>query len=171
MNIKKEWNNLGSKYATEINEMVEFGEKNGWENWKGKEPEDKRDHLADEIYRLLKEANKTNTIDEFREHFPPAHSPLLKFFESKGQNIGQLHFIENEKIVFLTGTAHQKRQAYVLDAKEIIELDPSIHAIGKSPRNNVFAILSDNKITTTKGWQGEIIRTFPLTETKDLGIT
>ena len=170
-NIKEEWNNLGSKYANEVNQMVEFGEKNGWKNWKGKEPEDKRDHLADEIYHLLKEANKNNSVDKFRNNFPPAHSPLIKFFESKGQSIEQMQFIDNEKIVFLTGTAYQKRQAYILNGEKVIDLDSSIDAIGKSKRNNVFAIVSENKIVTTQGWEGDIIQRFELTETKELGIT
>ena len=170
-NIKEEWNTLGSKYTTEINEMVAFGEKNGWENWKGEEPEDKRDHLADEIYRLLKKANKNGTVELFREDYPPAHTPLIKFFETKGQSIEQMYFIENEKIIFLTGTSYEKRQAYILNGKQVIELDSSIKAIGKSKRNNVFAIVSENKIVTTQGWEGDIIQTFELTETKDLGIT
>jgi len=171
VNIKEEWNNLGSKYVAEINKMVEFGEKNGWENWKGKEPEDKRDHLADEIYRRLKEANKNDTVETFRKDFPPAHSPLIKYFESKGQSVEQMQFVENEKIVFLIGTAYQKRQAYVLNGDKVIELDASIDAIGKSKRNNVFAIKSENKIVTTQGWEGNIIQTFDLTDTKGFGIT
>ncbi len=36
--IQEEWNSKGEHYAREINEMVELGEKNNWENWKGKEP-------------------------------------------------------------------------------------------------------------------------------------
>ncbi|WP_196889471.1 hypothetical protein [Aureivirga sp. CE67] len=170
MDIKEEWNKLGSEYASGINEMVEFAEKNGWENWTGKEPEDKREHLTDEVIKLLKEANKKGSIEKFREDFPPAHSPLIKYFEAKGQSIEQLHFIEDEKIIFLTGTAYQKRQAYLLNNKELIELDSSIDAIGKSKRNNVFAIASNNKIVTTNGWQGNIIETFELSETKGLGI-
>lgn len=169
--IKEEWNNLGSKYATEVNEMVEFGEKNGWDNWKGKEPEDKREHLADEIFKLLIEANKNNSINKFRSDFPPAHTPLIKFFESKGQNIEQLQFVEDEKIVFLTGTSYQKRQAYILNGDKVVELDSSIDAIGKSKKNNVFGISSNNTIVTTQGWEGDIIQTFELTETKGLGIT
>ena len=170
-NPKEEWNRLGSRYANEVNEMVEFGEKNGWENWKGTEPEDKRDHLTDDVIKLLKEANKNGSVNDFRTDYPPAHNPLIKLFESKGQSIEQLHFIENDKIIFLTGTAYQKRQAYLLNDNEVIELDSSIDAVGKSKRNNVFAIASSNKIITTQGWQGSIIQTFELSETKGLGIT
>lgn len=170
-NIKEEWNSLGSKFAADVNEMVEFGETNGWENWKGKEPEDKRDHLADDIYKLLKNANKNDSIKEFRDDFPPAHSPLIKYFEKKGQSIEQLQFINNQKIVFLTGTSYQKRQAYILENESTLKLDSAINAIGKSKRNNVFAISSENRITTTQGWEGKIISSFELNETKDLGIT
>lgn len=169
--IKDEWNDIGRKYASDVNEMVEFGEKNGWENWKGEEPEDKRDHLTNEILRRLKEANKNNSVEEFRKDFPPAHTPLIDLFEDKGQSIEQMHFIENEKIIFLTGTAYQNRQAYILNREKLIELDSSINAVGKSMRNNVFAIASDNNIVTTQGWEGNIIQTFDLEQTKGLGIT
>lgn len=168
--IQDEWNTKGEKYTTEVNEMVEFGEKNGWENWKGKEPEDKRDHLADKVIEFLKDANSANEVNEFRQKFPPAHAPLIKFFEEKGQSIDQIHFIENEKIVFLTGTAYQQRQAYILNGKEVIKLDESIDAIGKSKRNNVYAIQIGTKITTTKGWQGELISEFEIKENKEIGI-
>ena len=168
--IQDEWNTKGEKYATKVNEMVEFGERNGWENWKGKEPEDKRDHLADKVIELLKRANSENNVNEFRQNFPPAHTPLIKFFEEKGQSIDQIHFIENEKIVFLTGTAYQKRQTYILNGEEVIKLDESIDSIGKSKRDNVFAIQIGNKITTTKGWQGEIISEFEIVESKEIGI-
>ena len=170
-NIKQEWNLLGSKYASDVNEMVKFGETNGWENWKGEEPKDERDHLADAVYQLLKEANKNNTVAQFRNDFPPAHTPFIKFLQDKGQSIEQLHFINEQKVVFLVGTAYQKRQAYLLKNDTIIELDDTISAIGKSKKNNVFAIVSNHKIVTTQGWQGEIIATFNLEKTKDLGIT
>lgn len=169
--IKEEWNNLGAKYAAEVNEMVAFGETNGWENWKGKEPEDKREHLADEIYKLLKKANKDDSVKEFRNEFPPSHSPLINFFKEKGQSLELLQFIDKQKIVFFTGTSYQKRQAYILDNDKTIKLESSIQAIGKSKQNNVFAIAANGKVTTTQGWEGTIIATFNLNKTKDFGIT
>ncbi len=169
--IQQEWNSKGENYAIGINEMVEFGEKNGWENWKGKEPEDNRDHLADRVIELLRNANAGNNVNEFRLKFPPAHSPLIKYFEEKGQSIEHVFFIENEKIVFLVGTAYQKRQAYILDDDEVIKLDESIDAIGKSKKGNVFAIQVGNKITMTNGWQGEMIAEFEIREVKGLQIS
>lgn len=166
--IQAEWNTKGEQYAKEVNAMVEFGEKYGWENWKGKEPEDKRDHLADRVIELLREANFENKVNEFRQSFPPSHAPLIKYFEEKGQSIEQIHFIENEKIIFLLGTAYQKRQAFILNGEEVIKLDGAIDSIGKSKRGNVFAIQIGNKIVTTKGWQGELISEFEIKENKEL---
>lgn len=169
--VQEEWNAKGEQYAKEINEMVEFGEKNGWENWKGKEPEDKRDHLAAEVIRQLKLANLENRVERFRNDFPPSHAPLISFLEKQAQSIEQLHFINDQKIVFLQGTAYQKRQAYILNNDQILELDINIKAIGKSKQNNIFAIATESKISTFKGWEGELIREFTLNVTAKIGIT
>ncbi len=170
-NIQEEWNQKGATYAKGINEMVAYGEEFGWENWQEKEPEDHREHLADDVLNLLIDANKNGNTIEFRKNFPPSHGPFIKFYKEKGQSIEQLQFIDKDKIIFLTGTSYQKRQAYILNNQEIIELDSSIHAIGKSKINNIFAIANGNQIVTTNGWQGEIIESFNLDATKELGIT
>ncbi|TAN01875.1 MAG: hypothetical protein EPN39_01105 [Chitinophagaceae bacterium] len=169
--IQEEWNSKGANYAKEINEMVEFGEKNGWENWKGKEPEDKREHLADEVIHQLKQANLEKNVANFRANFPPSHAPIISFLEKQSQSIEQLHFIDEQKIVFLTGTAYQKRQAYLLNNDQTLELDKNINAIGKSKRNNIFAIATESKISTFKGWEGKLISEFTLNEIAKLGIT
>lgn len=169
--IQQEWNSKGEHFAIEINEMLEFGEKNGWENWKGKEPEDKREHLAQEVIRLLRQANIEKNVAHFRDNFPPSHAPIISFLEKQSQSIVQLHFISEQKIVFLTGTAYQKRQAYLLNNDQTIELDKDINAIGKSKQDNIFAIATDSKISTFRGWEGVLINEFTLNETAKLGIT
>jgi hypothetical protein len=171
VDVQDEWYTLGEKYSTELNNMVDFGEKNGWENWKGKEPEDKRDHLADAVIQRLRVANESGLIEEFRKQFPPAHTPLIKYFEEKGQSIEQMFFVENEKIVFVVGTAYQKRQAYLLYDRSLIKLDSSIEAVGKSKRNNVFAIKAGGLIITKQGWEGETLATFNLGEIENIGIS
>lgn len=109
--IKEEWQQKGESYAKAVTEMLEFMKVHGHEAWKGAEPKDNRNHLADEVIHRLRKANKNNRVKEFRNDFAPAHTPLIKYFENKGQTIQQMHFIDEEKVVFLTGTAYQKRQA------------------------------------------------------------
>lgn len=170
-NIQEEWNIKGEKYASEINSMVEFGEKNGWENWKGKEPKDEREYLADEIISLLRKANADGKTEEFRDNFPPSHSPIINFIEKQSQSIQQLCFIENQKIVFLAGTSYQEQQGYILNGNKILELDSEIRAIGKSKQGNVYAIATKNKISTFQNWEGNLIKEFILKETANFEIT
>ncbi|WP_313090021.1 hypothetical protein [Chryseobacterium flavum] len=168
--IQKEWFSKGEQYAREINEMVELGEKNGWENWKGKEPEDSRENLGEEVFEMLKTANLNNDINNFRKLFPPAHTPVIPLLKEKSQSIEHLHFIEGQKIVFLTGTSYEKRQAYLLDGDKVSKLDENISAIGKSRQGNVFAIATDHKISVYKGWEGKLINEFKFIST-DFGLT
>ena len=169
--LKSEWNRIGREYAQGINDMMEFGETKGWDNWKGKEPEDNREDLADRVVTLLRKANINNQIEAFRKDFPPAHAPFIKYFEEKGQSIEQIFFIADDKIVFLVGTSYEKRQAYVLNGQEITELDKSIDGLGKSKRGNVYAYQTGNTIITTEGWEGKKIAEFEIKENKDIGIT
>jgi len=169
--LKEQWNIKGEQYAKEVNEMVQFGEKNGWENWKGKEPIDNREDLAEDVIYRLKQANLQQDVERFRNDFPPSHAPIIPLLEKQSQSIAQLHFISEQKIVFLTGTSYQNRQAYLLNNDEILTLEPSIDAIGKSKLNNVFAVAVGNRITTFKDWGGEIIMHFNLNETAGFGIT
>lgn len=169
--IQTEWNTKGESYAQEINAMIEFGEKNGWENWTGKEPEDKREYLCEQLIRLLKRANVENEVESFRADFPPSYAPIIPLIKEQGQSIEQIHFISKDKIVFLTGTAYQKRQAYLLNNDEILKLDSNIHSIGKSKKNDIFAIAVDNKIIVSHGWEGKPANEFILKKSADLGIT
>jgi hypothetical protein len=169
--VQKEWNEKGAAYGTGINEMVAFGETHGWDKWEGEEPVDEREHLADEVVRLLREANETGTVAEFREAFPPSYSPLIEYIQQNKQNIELFSFIGGDKIVFFVTAYQQEPQGYILDGSKLMELAPSIRAIGRSKKNEVFAILEGNTLTTTQGWQGEMISSFNVDMLKDAAIT
>ncbi|WP_290792189.1 hypothetical protein [Flavihumibacter sp. UBA7668] len=169
--LSSEWNSKGLLYANDVNEMVEFGETLGWENWKGLEPSDQRDHLADQILSLLKQANKNGDTECFRNLFPPAHAPFIKIFEKLGQSIEDMCFIKDNMIAFIIGTSYQKREAYSLSERSVEKLPEYIVSIGKSHKNEIFAIADAEKITTYNGWFGNIISEFPLPEVKKLPIS
>jgi hypothetical protein len=169
--LQIEWDSKGQSYAKAINEMVKFGETHGWENWKGEEPSDNREHLASQVISLLREANRLEKQEEFRNLFPPAHAPFINIFEEQGQSIENLCFINDDKIAFVVGTAYQKRQAYTLTDKTVERLSDKIESIGKSHQNEIFAIAEEKKVTTYKGWNGKIIFEFQLPEVGELPIT
>ncbi|MEL1244816.1 hypothetical protein AAEO56_11130 [Flavobacterium sp. DGU11] len=169
--IQKEWNEKGAAYGTGINEMVAFGETHGWDKWEGEEPVDEREHLADEVVRLLHEANESGTVAAFREAFPPSDSPLLAYIKNNQQNIELFSFIGDEKIIFFVRAYNQEPQGYILDGDKLMELDPSVKAVGKSKQGNVFAVLTDGVLTTVQGWDGEVIATFTLDALKESTMT
>lgn len=169
--IQEEWFQKGEQYAQSINEMVAYGEKHGWENWKGEEAEDTREHLGTKVIKLLREANRENKVEEFRKQFPPAHSPIVSMLDEKGQSITQFCFLENDKIIFVVGSAYEDRQAYLLNDDELVVLDKSITSVGKAPKGNVIAIANGTSITTFKEWCGEEISSFNIPEIKGSGIT
>ncbi|WP_294824242.1 hypothetical protein [uncultured Flavobacterium sp.] len=169
--LQREWNEKGAAYGTGINEMVAFGETHGWDKWTGEEPVDEREHLADEVVRLLREANESGRVAEFREAFPPSYSPLIEYIKKNEQNIELFTFITGEKIVFFVTKYDQKPQGYLLDGGQLMELDAGVRAIGKSKQGNVFAIINGTALTTTKGWEGETIATFDISWFGDAPVT
>lgn len=173
-NLQQKWNEAGEKYAREVNEMVDFAKKHGWDAWenlKKPDPTDPRYYLAPQVFELLKKANLEGKIKEFRQDFPPSHEPFQKMFEEKSQNIGHICFIGEKKIAFLAGNSWEKTKAYLLDDENFTELNPEITAIGKSKKENIFATAFSDKIITTKGWEGEILQTFERKITANLPIT
>jgi hypothetical protein len=169
--LQAEWDKKGQSYAKDVNKMVEFGETHGWDNWKGKEPVDQRDHFAIQVLSLLKEANRNGNIEEFRKQFPPAHGPFISIFEEHGQSIENLCFIGEDKIAFVIGAAYQERQAYILTNRTVERLPEDIVSIGKSLQNEVFAIAETETVTTFKGWNDKKIFEFPLPQVEALPIT
>lgn len=169
--LQQEWFAKGEDYATAINEMVAFAEQNGWDEWEGEDPEDKREQLAEEVFKLLKIANENNDVENFRNQFPPSHAPFVAMLDNKSQSIEQLCYIDKQRIVFLTGAPYQERQAYLLDDDKVIALDVSIIGIGKSKQGNVFAIANEGEINILKGWDGELINTLKLNKTAGVGLT
>lgn len=148
-----EWNRKGEAFAREVNEMVKFGETHGWDNWKGKEPEDTRDHLAEAVLEALRKANRQNTSEAFRESCPPAHAPFIKHLEAGGQSIADIHLTDDNRLIFLTGAPYQNRQAYIIENNVLRKLERNIISVGKSHHGNCFAIADAESITTWFGWK------------------
>lgn len=166
--VEYKWNKEGERYARAVNALIGFVDANGWDNWNGEEPYDNRGHLSGEVIRRLIKANVDNEVDEFRQRFPPAHSPFIKYFESKGQTINQLFHISDDQVVLVIGSTFEKREVYLLKNDTVIKVQNDIVAVGKSKLNEVFAIQLGNFIKTTKGWNGEVINTFEIKKNQNI---
>lgn len=169
--LQTTWNKEGSSYAKALNAMIEFGEKHGYENWKGTEPADNRNELAPDVLSLLKKANEENTTTAFREMFPPAYAPFINFIQEQGQCIENLCYIGDHKIAFVIGSAYEKRKAYTLTNRTIQKLPEAIQSIGRSHQNDIYAIAATTTVTTYKGWEGQKIAAFKLPLSNSLAVS
>lgn len=162
MSFLEEWNEKGAHFAQQINEMVAFAAKHGWDKVPKKEITDGREYLIPDILAALREANQNNTVTAFRESCPPSSGPFAAAISETGESVWDIYFIDAERVVFLTGAAYEARQAYLWDpaTDKLEKLDTAIISIGKSPRNNCFALASKNRIITTAGWEGTVIAEF-----------
>lgn len=164
VDLQRKWFTQGEKYAKAINEMVAFGKKHGWDQWKGEEAEDKRAPLIDAVIAQLKQANQANTIDAFRVDFPPAYEPMLPLLEEKSQYIGDIVTIDADTVAFLAGTSYEVRTPYLIKGTEVEVLDHTIKGMGKAMRGTVIALAYSDKIVTHQGWNGSVIAEFKLNE-------
>ncbi|MBS1593909.1 MAG: hypothetical protein JST90_06265 [Bacteroidetes bacterium] len=171
MSIHQEWIEEGEKYARAFNDILKYAQIHGWENWKGPDPVDTRTHLAQEVLSLLRDANKQDKVEQFRYLFPPSYAPFTQFLEASGQRIEQINFIDSDRAVFFADPSKGKRIPYLLDNDTVAPLETSITSIGKSPRNNVFAIANDASVITTQNWQGSQIKYFPRTRSLSADIS
>lgn len=169
--LQTTWNKEGSSYAKEINAMIDFVEKHGYENWKGTEPADTRNELAPVVLSLLKKANKEDDTPAFRNMFPPAYAPFINIIQEQGQCIENLCHISDDKIAFVIGTAYEKRKAYILTNRTIQQLPDDIQSIGRSYQNDIYAIAETTKVNTYKGWEGRKIATFKLPLPNNLAVS
>ncbi|HWK06830.1 MAG TPA: hypothetical protein VNS58_24515 [Puia sp.] len=149
--LQQEWNEKGAAFAQGINDMVAFAATHGWDNWKGPEPKDERDHLASPVLALLRKANEKGHVAAFRADFPPAHAPFVPILEKKGISLENFCPLPDNQLAFISGAPYQQRQAYLLTGQTLQRMDESIICIGQSPDKAIYAIATDQSILTYQG--------------------
>ncbi|MGB1294278.1 MAG: hypothetical protein ACPG6V_02275 [Flavobacteriales bacterium] len=168
------WNTLGEKYAKSINAMIQYADENGWEAWDKKgepEPKEERADMRFQILELLKEANENGTVNQFRENFPPSREPFVSMLREKALNINNISVIDNQTLCYCVRNYENEkyvRQYYLLENQKITKLDSDIQYISKSKKEQVFLILKNDIAVTTKGWQGNKIAEFGISETLEI---
>ena len=164
--LKKEWNEKGEKYAKAVNDMVAFAEAHGWDAYKGEEPVDERAHLGEAVFALLKEANERGETEKFRADFPPSNviferceyqagnaSKKDKIGDKLG-NVDQICSLGGESVLFIASNDDGKT-LYLLEGDRVSEVAKGVIAVGKSKRNEIYALLRRGEIELIKGYDGK----------------
>ena len=164
--LKKEWNEKGEKYAKAVNDMVAFAEAHGWDAYKGEEPVDERAHLGEAVFALLKEANERGETEKFRADFPPSNVIFERCEDEAGNaskkdkigdklgNVDQICSLGSENVLFIASNDDGKT-LYLLEGDRVSEVAKGVIAVGKSKRNEIYALLRRGEIELIKGYDGK----------------
>ena len=166
---QKEWNEKGEKYAKEVNDMVAFAEVHGWDAYKGEVPVDEREgmtQLCEAVFELLKDANERGETEKFRADFPPSNV-IFEGCEDEAGNAGekdkigdklgdvdQICSLRGENVLFIASNDDGKT-LYLLEGECVSEVAKGVIAVGKSKRNEIYALLRRGEIELVKGYDGK----------------
>ena len=164
--LKKEWNEKGEKYAKAANDMVAFAEAHGWDAYKGEEPVDERAHLGEAVFALLKEANERGETAKFRADFPPSNVIFEGCEDETGNacekdkigdklgNVDQICPLGGENVLFIASNDDGKT-LYLLEGERVSVIAEGVITVGKSKRNEIYALLRRGEIELEKGYDGK----------------
>ena len=158
---QKEWNEKGEKYAKAVNDMVAFAEVHGWGAYKGEDPVDEREgttQLCEAVFALLKEANERGETAKFRADFQPSNIIFDKKLRKKLRDIDQICPLGGENVLFIVSQSDPegwRKKLYLLEGERVSEVADDVIAVGKSKRNEIYALLRRGEIELIKGYDGK----------------
>ena len=162
---QKEWNEKGEKYAKAVNDMVAFAEVHGWDAYEGEDPVDEREgmtQLCEAVFELLKEANERGETEKFRADFPPSNIIFEECKDETGNagekdkvgdklgNVDQICPLGGENVLFIASNDDGKT-LYLLEGDRVSEVVKGVIAVGKSKRNEIYALLRRGEVELIKG--------------------
>nr|WP_314477642.1 hypothetical protein [uncultured Campylobacter sp.] len=166
---QKEWNEKGEKYAKAVNDMVAFAEVHGWDAYEGEDPVDEREgmtQLCEAVFELLKEANERGETVKFRADFPPSNIIFEECEDEAGNarekdkigdklgNVNQICPLGGENVLFVVSNDDGKT-LYLLEGECVSEVADDVIAVGKSKRNEIYALLRKGEVELIKGYDGK----------------
>ena len=154
---QKEWNEKGEKYAKAVNDMVVFAEVHGWDAYKGEDAVDEREgvtQLCEAVFELLKDANERGETEKFRADFPPSNVIFDKKLRKKLRDIDQICPLGGENVLFIASNDDGKT-LYLLEGECVSEVADDVIAVGKSKRNEIYALLNQDEVWLIRGYDGK----------------
>ncbi|WP_291939132.1 PQQ-binding-like beta-propeller repeat protein [Campylobacter sp.] len=154
---QKEWNEKGEKYAKAVNDMVAFAEVHGWDAYEGEDPVDEREgmtQLCEAVFELLKEANERGETEKFRADFPPSNVIFDKKLRKRLRDIDQICPLGGENVLFIASNDDGKT-LYLLEGECVSEVADDIIAVGKSKRNEIYALLNQDEVWLIRDYDGK----------------
>lgn len=161
--LAAEWRKEGKRYAGDINQFVHKGITEGWDSVEEEPAQDERPALASQIYEMIQGANEQNEVVELRDVLPAATWPLAEHFKDDMQAIRSIHFLNQDEVVFSTGSSWENNAVVTVQQDEIRVFN-EYSFVGASPDNQFYALSGNKGIKIIKSMdctlQGELIAEF-----------
>lgn len=155
--LSEQWCKDGKEYASMINEYrakVSQAEEIRLPD----PPSDPRTKLANQVFEVIREANKAGETQRLRELFPPSHEPFFGWDQLNQQgSIHPLFYIDENRICLGRG-GYGKRQMYLLEGNQIKQLK-GILSVGRSSDRKFYVYAYEDRLEITVGWLGEKVAT------------
>ena len=170
---QKEWNEKGEKYAKAVNDMVAFAEVHGWDAYRGEDPLDEREgmtQLCEAVFELLKEANERGETEKLRADFPPSNIIFERCEDEAGRagekdkvgdklgNVDQICPLGGKNVLFVVSQSDPegwRKTLYLLEGERVSVIAEGVITVGKSKRNEIYALLRRGEIELIKGYDGK----------------
>jgi len=150
---QQEWKRKTLAYALDVNNYVDKGLRDGWDNV-GKEPNvPQSEHLAENALEAVRTANASSNTDNLREQWPLDYNPLLDLIKRNGQSIPILFILPDNSILARIGATYEAGYTVHIDGDQVTEY-PEISHFGRSPDRRYFAIAQENGVQIIEGWGG-----------------
>ena len=155
-----QWTKKTKAFVKGVNDFVERGLRDGWEN-AGSEPEEdgSRAALAVAVLDAVRRANEADNVNGLRQRFPPAHAPFVAMLDDVAQSVGPVLFLEDGAVVARLGAPYEEGSVVIVRGDDVETLD-GIQMFGRSHDRAVFAYVTAEGFKTTQGWDGRVIARF-----------
>lgn len=136
------WREQTLAYARAINDFVARGRRDGWQR-AGPEPADPRSReLAGMILQHVRERNAAGRAAELRPQVPPAHTPLVPFFEDHARWVRDAVFVDEDSVLVTVGALHEGPEVHQVDYTGRIARMPQLVAVGADVHRRFIAFAS-----------------------------
>lgn len=116
-------------------------------------------HLAEMVFALLKEANERGETAKFRADFPPSNVIFDKKLRKKLRDIDQICPLGGENVLFIVSQSDPEgwhKKLYLLEGERVSVIADGVITVGKSKRNEIYALLRRGEIELVKGYDGRL---------------
>ena len=151
---QQEWQRKTHGYAAAVNNFVEKGLRDGWDN-AGAEPDSSgREHLVSDLLKALKRNSKKSPPQSIAKLWPPAHAPLVEpAIQSQGQSVPVLALLDDGSIIARIGASYHDGHVVKITQQGIHKI-PDVNYFGQGPNKRYFAIPKTDGVSIIDGWDG-----------------